>query len=164
MAVFDNVDKVIVIPGGAPSGDGCLQSLGGILEVIILMAFIGIGIDSCGKKNVPASGVPLQSRPTPPQQTPAPAVMPTIRFAPVGSQQFPSPAPMPAYLGREPTNGLQVFGWAGRRWFLSPPPPGHYAYLCVNGGLSWCWRNPPNFRATACVRRGDGAQGWCWKE
>jgi hypothetical protein len=97
---------------------------------------------------------------------PAPPAQSRTVFVAVGAHAYPSPFPPPVFLGRDPSNGFLVYGWAGRRWGLSPPPPNNpYSYLCVvNGGLKYCWNNPPNGTAHSCTRRSDGQQGWCWEE
>jgi len=150
------------IPDPADAGGGCLEAFAGIIGVIFLFALIG---SSCS--TTPKSTVPIQSPSQMQSQDQAvPVPVPprsAIQFAPIGPKQFPSPSPTPVFLGREPTDGRQVFAWRGKEWFLLPPPPNRYAYLCVTNGLNWCWRNPPHAGAAPCTQRSTGLRGWCWR-
>lgn len=135
--------------GGEAWWVGPVSIFCGIVLVIAL-------ISSCSQQSSPRVAQPT----APQRQSPSPQPQPSMHFVAIGAPTMPLPSPPPLFRGRAP-DGRQVYDWQGRRWFL-PPPAGHYAYLCVTNGLSWCWRTPPNSQAWACTRNKDGVQGWCW--
>lgn len=146
----------ISITRKSPGGGGWGPWIVGLFLLVAMAA----GIEGYFKG--PATSAVPAPAPAPRPAPPPPRPISEIHFVAIGPQQFPSPFPRPDALGRT-ADGKQVFGWRGRRWFLSPPPPNRYAYLCDNGGLSWCWRNPPNPSAAPCRQNNTGLQGWCWK-
>ena len=155
----------VFIPDPPADGGGCLNFIGGLIAIVVILALVG---EACSKKT-PSAQRPVSAqsqRSSPSTQTQPPPsvqrVVPAVQFVPLQSQTFPSPFPQPVLLGST-LGGGRVFGWQGRRWVLGPPPPNRYAYLCVNSGLSWCWRNPPHFLARPCTQRVTGLRGLCWQ-
>ena len=159
MPVFDNVDKVIVVPG--ESADGCGSVIAGLFGFLIWVVIIGAMIESCSHR--PSAPTPSRTesqkqKQSAPLQKPS---APKVTFIPLGPRTRPTASPSPVFLGRT-REGALVFGWAQRRWFLHPPPRNPYRYLCVvNRRLDWCWQNPPRPDMRPCTRKSDGVRGWC---
>jgi hypothetical protein len=177
MPIFDNVAKVIAVPGD-PGGGGCATIVGGVTLVLIFGAVMVVVRACVGdntavkvqnqpvKVTVPQQQPPIQRPIVQPNLPPAPPAAPQPRtiFVPLGPHQYPTPDPMPTFLGGEANSGEMMFAWGSRRWFLSPEPNKPYHYLCVvNGNLNWCWPDPPNDLAHECSRSSDGEKGWCWE-
>lgn len=142
-------------PGGG--GDWGWTLIIGLALIVAMAA----GIEGYFKtpSQPPSASTPSQRSQPAPISRP---VEPETNFAPIGPQQYPSPSPDPIYLTQESTSVLEVYWWRDRRWLIPRPPANRYAYLCLNNGLTWCFRNPPNQQAHACTQRPSGLQGWCW--
>ena len=160
MPVFDNVDKVIVVPGdGGGGGGGCLSVIVGIVGFVFFMALITGGLKTSSPQLQPTQSPTVQRRPdAPPTRTPQPVQV--TRFQPLEPDQYSRPVPTPVRTHYWPD--FEVWQWAGRSWRLPHPPEVKYRYLCNVNGLRWCWHNPPNPVARPCTN--NGVNGWCWQE
>ena len=185
MPIFDDVEKVIVVPGEGGGEWGCGTIMGGF-ALLVLFAIVGhiimwaVGSPKPPPQTATGTLAPI-SRPfreaarhttngeivphTPYGSAPSvPVPRQRIIFVPNGLvPPYPRPFPGPQLLGT--LNGRWVFDWGGRHWLLPPPPRRPYADLCAPGGmLRWCWINPPNAMARPCIRNGDRRAGWCWAQ
>jgi hypothetical protein len=161
MPVFDDVDKVIVVPGES-GGDGCGGCIGNIIGLFVLVGIIAIATRACEKDKAQVSTrtPSVQSQTHSPRPVPQRRQVSVQRFVPLGVRRYPEVRPpLIAYWPE-----FSVVRWQGRNVRIRHKPNIPYAYLCVvNGWLTWCWPRPPNQMARPCTNIG-GQQGWCWQE
>ncbi len=132
---------------------------------------IAIGANQAPSNN-PAPPPPsvqpqVNSRSPAPPQPPQPKQISVAKFLPL---VLTYPRPGPPITRSQYWPDFEVWQWGGRSFRLrhAPTKPDGatrpYIYLCVvNGGLDWCWPNPPIANARDCTNN-TGIKGWCWQE